>query len=155
MKQFFPSHSMRLPESGYRPALIALLAAVILGLGVFSLTPAAHAASTTHAIPARANNCVSGAPCVTVWATNVNVRDWRPGNCLSFPSTNCPVVDHLAGGHETVEAVCQQPGQTITADGITNNWWMDIFGDNGQLGWASNIFIVGGQKIAGVPDCGF
>lgn len=153
MKQFFPSHGVHLPEGRFRAMLIALLAAVILGLGAFSFTPSVHAASTSHAIPARSNNCGGGWSCVTIWATNVNVRSEGPGNCFTFPSTSCPVIDHLAGGGETVAAFCQQQGQTITADGITNNWWMDLFGDNGQEGWTSNIFIVGGQTIAGVPIC--
>lgn len=152
MNTLFSSRLVSLAKHWYRGALVAALLGVALVFGV-AHAPAAHAASAIQMAPARQNACVGGLPCVTIWATNVNVRDPFSGNCLGFPSTSCSVIDHLAGGNERVEAACQEPGQTITVDGITNNWWMLLFGDNGSEGWTSNIFIVGGTTIAGVPNC--
>lgn len=153
MKQHFSSHMARLPKRGYRVALVAALFAVALIFGAFSFAPAAHAASVTPA--ARPNTCQSGWPCVKIWATQVNVRNWTPDHCLSYPSTSCPVIGTLAGGGEHVIASCQQPGQTITYDGYTSRWWMFLKADNGRWGFSSNVFIVGGAHISGVPDCGF
>ncbi|HEY1350423.1 MAG TPA: hypothetical protein VGF67_12445 [Ktedonobacteraceae bacterium] len=96
-------------------------------------------------------------PSVYVWGTNVNARYSSPlgismPSCHYFPSTSCPVEGHFT--QQTVTAICQQAGQTVTAEGITNNWWSLIIGFGTQV-WVSNIYIRGGQKIDGVPDCNF
>jgi len=153
MKQLFSSHMARLPKRGYRVALVAALFAVALIFSAFSFAPAAHAASVTPAV--RHNTCRTGQPCVKIWATQVNVRDWATDNCLSYPSKSCPVIGTLAGGNERVIASCQQPGQTINYDGYTSRWWMFLKADNGNWGYTSNVFIVGGAHISGIPDCGY
>ncbi len=146
MKQAFSFRLDHVLKGSSRLLLIGTLLTVMLSIAAFAAAPAAHAAPTMNAIPAaRSNQCVSTFPCVTIWATNVNVR--------SCASTNCSKVGTLAGGNERVVAFCQKQGQTVTADGITNNWWMNLVADNGNVGWSSNIFIVGGQKIANVPNC--
>jgi hypothetical protein len=94
---------------------------------------------------------------VYVWRTNVNARYSSPlginmPSCHDFPSTSCPVEGHFT--QQMVTAICQQPGQTVTAAGITNNWWSLTIGFGTQV-WVSNIYIRGGQKIYGLPECNF
>jgi hypothetical protein len=134
---------------GLRTVLTVALLTVILGVGAFVFAPAAHASSKNACNPKLPHNCV------TIWATQVNVRYDASGTCLTYPSTSCKVVGTLAGGDEKVYAICQQPGQTITYDGYSSKWWMDLYADNGVQGWTSNVFIVGGAKISGIADCNY
>jgi hypothetical protein len=133
------------PKRGHRVALVAALLAITLVFSAFSFAPSAHAATATNVSPARSNTCLASFPCIVVWGTNVNVR--------SCHSTSCSIVGTLAGGNESVLAICQAQGGTVNAAGITNNWWMDLEADNGNFGWTTNIYIVGGQTIANVPFC--
>lgn len=94
---------------------------------------------------------------VYIWGTNVNARYSSPlgiaqPSCHYYPSTNCSIEGHFT--RQWVTAICQQQGASVTAEGITNNWWSLIYGFGTQV-WVSNIYIQGGQKIAGVPDCNF
>ncbi len=137
--------------------LIALVVLTVMLVGTSFATllaSSAYAASVTHVAPKRTNGCVSGHPCVTIFATDVNVRAIESANnCVDFPSRACRVIDHLAGGGEKVEAFCQQRGERITDGNNSSNYWTSMDGDNGNGGWVSNVFIVGGAKISGVPDC--
>jgi len=84
-------------------------------------------------------------------ASAVNVRIWADGvNVRSGPSTGNSVIGSI--GISTQNAVCQQQGSTVTAAGITNNWWTKI-NYGGGVGWITNIYIQGDYKIAGVPTC--
>jgi len=135
--------------------LVALCFAVSLAFAPLTFTSStAHAATAS---PASDNNACSpyDYACVTVWATNVNVRDCTQGGDVTYPSTACLVVDRLAGGGESVGAVCQQAGQTITYDGYSSNYWTQLVGDNGIAGFTSNVFLVGGVTISGVPFCNY
>jgi hypothetical protein len=90
---------------------------------------------------------------VYIWATDVNVR-WKGGAiCTYNPSTtNCVSVAQVSKLY--VLDGCQATGQTITYDGITNNWWSDIYISSiGVEGWVNNVFIQEGHKIANVPNC--
>jgi hypothetical protein len=89
---------------------------------------------------------------VYIWATNVNVHWGEGGQCLTYPSESCAVVGQFS--QQYVSDECQATGQSVTYDGITNNWWSRVL-VNGQAGygWVSNIFIRGGETIAGVPKC--
>lgn len=126
-----------------RVALLVALLVVTLVCSTFAAAPAAHAAPA-----APAATCTLGFCSVTVWATNVKVH-----SCLNTNSTLCPVVGYVAGGNEQIIAFCQGQATTVTYGGYTSNWWMEVIADDGQVGWMSNIFIVGGTIIAGVPNC--
>jgi len=79
---------------------------------------------------------------VQIWANGVNVR--------SGPSTSNSVIGSV--GISTLNAVCQQQGAMVNVAGTSNNWWTKV-NFNGKTGWVSNIYIKGGQQIAGVPKC--
>jgi len=84
-------------------------------------------------------------------ASAVNVQIWASGvNVRSGPTTSNSVIGSI--GISTQNAICQQQGSTVTAAGITNNWWTKI-SFNGGVGWITNIYIKGAQQIAGVPKC--
>ena len=80
---------------------------------------------------------------VQIWANGINVR--------SSPSTGSSVIGSV--GISTQNAICQQQGEWVNAAGISNNWWTKISYGGGS-GWITNIYIQGGQQIAGVPTCG-
>jgi len=80
---------------------------------------------------------------VYIWATSVNVH--------TCASTTCELVGQIST--TTVTDVCQAQGETVTAEGYTNNWWSQIVGPGGIRGWVSNIYIRGDAYIAGVPTC--
>jgi len=150
MSELCSSRFASLLKAKYVLPLVALCFAVALAFAPLTFT-----SSTAHA--SSNNACVSGQPCVTVWATDVNVHNCSlsTGYDFSYPETACPVYGTVAGGNEQIWALCQQPGQTITYDGYTNNYWMVVKADNGQEGFISNIFIAGGQTISGVPFCNY
>jgi cell wall-associated NlpC family hydrolase len=85
----------------------------------------------------------ANAASIQVWANGVNVR--------AGPSTNDAVIGSV--GISTLNAICQQQGAWVNANGYSNNWWTRINYGSGS-GWVSNIFIKGDQMIAGVPTCG-
>ncbi|KAJ3040653.1 hypothetical protein HDV00_010678 [Rhizophlyctis rosea] len=87
---------------------------------------------------------------VYIYGKNVNVRS-NSGSCATKPSTSCASFAQLT--HKTVEAKCQRTGQSVTVSGVgTNNWWT-LVKVNNRWGWVTNLYIQGGHKISGVPDC--
>ena len=132
-------------------AIFGMLGLLLLLTTVFTFS--AHAASRNTALTnsARANATSATVKSVYIWATDVNVRAFITAHdCNNYPSTSCPVVGQFST--EWVTPDCQTPGQLINYGGYSNNWWTYV--SRGSIGgWVNNIFIQGGQKIAGVPDC--
>ena len=78
----------------------------------------------------------------TTWGSGVNVR--------SAPKLSASVVTTLPGPTQ-VFVECQIQGDTVTANGYTNNWWAKL---RDQHGYMTNIYIDDpNQKLPGVPDC--
>ncbi|EGX54863.1 hypothetical protein SZN_35792 [Streptomyces zinciresistens K42] len=118
----------------------------VLRRGATALAVAALAlgtlATTAEAAP------TGGDPNLTdvyVWATDVNVR--------SEPTSASPRLGVLST--TWLDAVCQKQGQFVNDPAVgSNSWWTAVmlFGGS-DVGWVSNLYIQGGEKIAGVPDC--
>jgi murein DD-endopeptidase MepM/ murein hydrolase activator NlpD len=82
-----------------------------------------------------------GKPFMT-YGSGVNVR--------STPRLNGSVVATL-GGPTSVRVLCQVQGDTVTAEGYTNNWWAKL---NSPAGYMTNIYIDDpNAKLPGVPVC--
>jgi hypothetical protein len=61
-----------------------------------------------------------------------------------------PVVTTLAGP-TTVYVLCQKQGDTVNAEGYTNNWWAKL---RDQGGFMTNIYIDDPAAVLpGVPVC--
>jgi hypothetical protein len=118
------------------------VSAICLLSALFSQTAPTTQAAALSSTQAAAN------PSVRVYATNVRVHDF---NACPTPSTQCPVVAHINPG--TYQASCQKEGEKVSDLGYTNTWWTELLTPDGKWGWVTNIYIKGGQKIAGVPDC--
>jgi hypothetical protein len=88
------------------------------------------------------NGCSgSGTPFMT-WGTGVRVR--------SDARLSAPVVTTF-GGPTRVYVLCQKQGDTVVAEGYTNNWWSKLRDQNGFM---SNIFIDHpAAQLPGVPNC--
>lgn len=131
---------------------ILFIAFLLLG-GMLLVSNPAYAASqntsTVHSqtLHPAANAGVS----VFVYATNVNVREEFTAGCFQNPNTGCPVLERISRVQVTGE--CQIQGESITDLGITNDWWSSVVTPDGTTGWVSNIYIQGGQTIAGEPIC--
>ncbi|KOG31436.1 hypothetical protein [Streptomyces resistomycificus] len=118
-------------------SVVALAAAAALTVGAL--------ATTGEAAPARAD---AGDPTLTdvyIWATDVNLR--------SQPTSESP--RRAVRSQYWLDAICQTQGQTVTDPAVgTNNWWTAVQEFAGSdVAFVSNLYIRGGVKIAGVPDC--
>lgn len=65
------------------------------------------------------------------------------------PSRQTQAVEQLPGS-STVRIDCQAHGETVTADGYTNDGWAH---DAERNAWISNIYVRGGAWLEGVPEC--
>ncbi len=134
--------------------LVSILFAVILLLGGMLLVsnPAYAASQNTATVHSQTLHHTSNAGVsVFVYATNVNVREEFTAGCFQNPNTGCPVLERIS--RVWVTGDCQIQGESITDLGITNEWWSSIVTPDGTTGWVSNIYIQGGQTIAGEPIC--
>ncbi|MFF5979562.1 peptidase M23 [Streptomyces olindensis] len=117
---------------------------IAMGLAVATLA-VGGLATTAQASPAVADG---GDPTLTdvyIWATNVNLRQ--------EPTTNSPRL--AVRSQWWADAICQKQGQTVHDPAVgTNNWWTAVMELSGSdVAWVNNLYIRGGEKIAGVPDC--
>ncbi|MBE1485752.1 hypothetical protein H4W31_001390 [Plantactinospora soyae] len=87
------------------------------------------------------NGCGGGTAFWT-WGTGVRVR--------TDARIAAPTVTTLAGP-TLVHVLCQKQGDTVTADGYTNNWWSRLRDQNGFM---TNIYIDHpASQLPGVPNC--
>ncbi|MGH9244813.1 MAG: M23 family metallopeptidase [Acidimicrobiales bacterium] len=76
------------------------------------------------------------------WGSGVRVR--------SDAFLSSPVVTAL-GGPTAVHVLCQKRGDTVVAEGYTNDWWSRL---RDQGGFMSNIYIAHpAYQLPGVPTC--
>ncbi|MFE5393199.1 peptidoglycan DD-metalloendopeptidase family protein [Streptomyces sp. NPDC056568] len=88
------------------------------------------------------NGCAgSGTPFMT-WGSGIRVR--------ADARLSAPVVTTLAGP-TSVRVLCQKQGDTVNAEGYTNNWWSKLRDQNGFI---SNIYVDHpAAQLPGVPLC--
>ncbi|MEV6172480.1 peptidase M23 [Streptomyces sp. NPDC051954] len=113
------------------------LAVATLAAGAF--------AGTAQAAPSAVNG---GDPTLTdvyIWATNVNLRE----------DTNTSSNVLAVRSQYWLDGVCQKQGQTVSDPAVgTNNWWTAVQEFAGSdIAWVNNLYLRGGEKIEGVPDC--
>ena len=88
------------------------------------------------------NGCSGPGKNYMTWGSGVNVR--------SDAHLSSPVVTTLAGP-TSVWVLCQKQGDTVNAEGYTNNWWSKLRDQNGFI---SNIYIDDpNAQLPGVPIC--
>ncbi|MDX2646940.1 NlpC/P60 family protein [Streptomyces sp. PA03-1a] len=75
------------------------------------------------------------------WGTDVAVRQ--------HPNKAAALVTRLSGP-DLVYATCQQHGETVTAEGYTNDAWTYL---SNRGGWISNIYLRGPAWLPEVPAC--
>lgn len=115
----------------------AAAAALLAGGGVL----AAPADAATSAVTAQTPTTVY------VYATDVHLREW--------PNTHSVILATVS--HIHLSDWCQTDKNTTPVadpNGGTNPWWSRVTLTTGSDdAWVSNVFLQGGRKIAGVPDC--
>ncbi|MGW4439190.1 peptidase M23 [Streptomyces sp. NPDC004596] len=134
-------------------AAAAVSAASVVGVVIPAGSASAAPAPTPTASVAPATSRSAATVAVYVWGTSVAVRAYESANnCWNYPSTSCRLLGRVT--KVSGQATCQKQGQSVTAEGTTNDWWT-FLDPNGSVpgGWVSNIYIQGGHKIDGVPDC--
>jgi hypothetical protein len=88
------------------------------------------------------NGCGGTGVPFNTWGSGVNVR--------ADARLSAPVVTTL-GGPTAVRVLCQKQGDTVNAEGYTNNWWSKLRDQNGFI---SNIYIDHPDaRLPGVPLC--
>lgn len=120
-----------------------MLAAAAVAITMVASTSAAQAQSRTYR--------------VSVWASNVNVRDNTSSPaCNQYPSvSNCWRVLFKVSKQDIL-VYCQKRGQPVTDSGYHSEWWSYVVTRPGlPSGWISNVYIRGKAHLDGVPDCTF
>ncbi|MGJ5893868.1 cutinase family protein [Streptomyces niveiscabiei] len=76
---------------------------------------------------------------------------WGSGVQVHADSSTSTATVHTFSGPTNVRIRCQERGESVTAEGITNSAWSYLpdFG-----GWVNNIYIQGPAWLDGVPSCG-
>ncbi|MCF6526050.1 M23 family metallopeptidase [Streptomyces sp. JJ36] len=88
------------------------------------------------------NGCGGAGQPFTTWGSGVRVR--------ADAYLSSPVVTSLSGPTQ-VRVLCQKQGDTVHAEGYTNNWWSKLRDQNGFI---TNIYIDHpASKLPGVPVC--
>ncbi|WP_240656572.1 cutinase family protein [Streptomyces sp. V2] len=95
----------------------------------------------TGAIRLAASGGAGGGGDHSTWGDHVNVR--------ASAGLSAPVVVTF-DGPTAIKVKCQQHGESVTAEGYTNDAW-SYLPDYG--GWISNIYVKGADWLAGVPAC--
>ncbi|MEV7341865.1 peptidase M23 [Streptomyces sp. NPDC093544] len=129
-------------------------AMAVTALAVGALATSAEAAPEARTSAVNASTTVgaanNGDPTLTdvyIWATDVNLR--------SQPTSESPRL--AVRSQYSMDAVCQKQGQFVNDPAVGgNNWWTAVMEFSGSdVAWVNNLYIQGGEKIAGVPDCSF
>ncbi|MFJ8546158.1 peptidase M23 [Streptomyces sp. NPDC093586] len=117
-----------------------------------SVTVLAATAFTAGAVVATAGaaptTASGGDPALTdvyIWATDVRLRQ--------RPTTDSGVL--AVRSRYWVDAVCQKQSQYVHDPAVGgNSWWTAVQELSGSdIAWVNNLYLRGGEKIAGVPDC--
>ncbi|MFE0206737.1 peptidase M23 [Streptomyces sp. NPDC058985] len=102
-------------------------------------------AGTAQAAPVAPSGGDPALTDVYIWATDVNLRQHptRNSNVLAVRSTYW------------LDAVCQKRGEYVHDPAVGgNSWWTAVQEFSGSdIAWVNNLYLRGGEKIAGVPDC--
>ncbi|WP_332888270.1 M23 family metallopeptidase [Streptomyces carminius] len=72
------------------------------------------------------------------------VTAWAQANVRSCASTGCDVVSTVHA-NETYPANCWKTGQTVTAEGYTNDKWIELPLRAGGVGYVSAIYLKGNE----------
>jgi len=81
---------------------------------------------------------------------DLSFRTWGDGaNIRSLPSAGSSLVATVPGG-ATLSIQCQKHGQSVSAEGATNDAWSYL---PQQGGWITNIYVEGPAWLPGVPEC--
>ncbi|MFE5812651.1 peptidase M23 [Streptomyces sp. NPDC056479] len=121
-----------------------VLAAAALSVGTLAVTAEAAPTAAGPAVAA-ANNGDPSLTDIYIWATDVNLR--------SQPTSDSPRL--AVRSQYWMDAVCQTQGQYVNDPAVGgNNWWTAVQEFAGSdIAWVNNLYIRGGEKIAGVRDC--
>ncbi|MFG2316867.1 peptidase M23 [Streptomyces tendae] len=116
---------------------VTALAAALLTAGALTATAQAAPAAPSGGDPTLTD--------VYIWATDVRLRQepTTDSNVLAVRSTYW------------LDAVCQKQGQYVHDPAVGgNSWWTAVQEFSGSdIAWVNNLYLRGGEKIAGVPDC--
>ncbi|MFI7389643.1 MULTISPECIES: peptidase M23 [Streptomyces] len=116
---------------------VTALAAALLTAGALTATAQAAPAAPSGGDPTLTD--------VYIWATDVRLRQepTTDSNVLAVRSTYW------------LDAVCQKQGQYVNDPAVGgNSWWTAVQEFSGSdIAWVNNLYLRGGEKIAGVPDC--
>ncbi|MEU2060728.1 cutinase family protein [Streptomyces sp. NPDC013455] len=155
-----------------RPSTSAPLGPVFSGPTTVTVSCQQHAESVTAA--GVTNDAWSYLPDQQAWISNIFIQGpawldgvppcggndapvgnsgystWGSGVKVRADASTATATVHTFTGPTTVRVLCQDRGESVTAEGITNSAW-SYLPDYG--GWISNIFIQGPAWLDDVPAC--
>ncbi|TGB15863.1 peptidase M23 [Streptomyces sp. MZ04] len=135
-----------LRSTGRTVALAAAVGTLALAAPVAASASASASAQDAPAAvqPSAQQQALAGKE-VRVWAGNVRLH--------VEPAVNSPSPTTFGPG--TLIDFCQRQGDFVSEPGQgSSSWWSYVELPGGSDGlWISNVYLVGGEKIEGVPDC--
>ncbi|KAA2266512.1 SH3 domain-containing protein [Solihabitans fulvus] len=77
------------------------------------------------------------------------VTTWHDVNIRSCPASTCAQVGGLVAGQQR-KVACWVHGESVTDAGVTNDIWLQVGHEVGNLQWASAVYFQGDQ-YGGIP----
>lgn len=124
--------------------------AVAVTTGALALAGMLGTAGTAAAAPADTRQtAAAGEPVQTQAALVYSRKVWKDVNHRSGPSSSYQIIGKLyAPNYYPVS--CWKYGESVTAEGTTNNVWILAKNASGAWGWSSAIYF-SGDKYANLP----
>lgn len=124
--------------------------AVALTTGALALAGILGTAGTAAAAPAPQPQQVTEASGQVQPLATYSRKVWKDVNHRSGPWTYYSIIGKLYANHYYTVS-CWKYGETVTAEGTTNNVWIYSRNGNGRWGYASAIYF-SGDKYANLPS---
>ncbi|GHA70366.1 SH3 domain-containing protein [Streptomyces termitum] len=120
---------------------------VALATGALALAGVLGAAGTAAAAPAGAERAVLSGPVLPPVHSYRNV--WSTVNLRLYATGDSRLLGKLYGGNSYAVS-CWKYGQSVTAEGTTNNVWILARSGSGTWGYSSAIYF-SGDKYGNLP----
>ncbi|MFD0025965.1 SH3 domain-containing protein [Streptomyces sp. NPDC058382] len=121
-------------------ALLAGALTVTAGVASAAPQPSGDAAVST-------SRAVAAVPAPSAAAATYSVNIWAQVNQRSGPHTGSAKIGTLGLADNPHKAQCWIVGDTVTAEGYTNNIWLKVQNkDGGSWGYASAIYFKGDKR---------
>lgn len=130
-----------------RPRALIVGGALLAGALTLTAGSASAAPRPTRDAAADGARAVAAAPAPSAAAATYTVNIWATVNQRSGPHTTSGLIGTLGTGDNPHKAQCWIYGDTVTAEGYTNNIWLKVQNKaSGKWGYSSAIYFKGDTR---------